>query len=198
MQRFAAGRVIFRRQHGQDGRIQSAGQETRQRHIADQLTAGGIADERVRVLDGSRQVVLMLVRLELPVGVIGEGFRRKNRKMPGHKGENLPKTPDSGGRAGPSSSSVRRPSSSSAGSISGWHSTVSMVEPKIRPLRMGAKNSGFTPSRSRQSVSRRSRFSQMAKAKMPFSRANASVSTRDRRAAALQCPNVRQTRARVT
>ena len=91
MQRFAAGRVIFRRQHGQDGRIQSAGQETRQRHIADQLTAGGIADERVRVLDGSRQVVLMLVRLELPVGVIGEGFRRKNRKMPGHEGENLPK-----------------------------------------------------------------------------------------------------------
>ena len=85
MQRFAAGRVIFRRQHGQDGRIQSAGQETRQRHIADQLPAGGIADERVRALDGSRQVVLMLVRLELPVGVIGEGFRRKNRKMPGHK-----------------------------------------------------------------------------------------------------------------
>ena len=54
MQRFAAGRVIFRRQHGQDGRIQSAGQETRQRHIADQLPAGGIADERVRALDGSR------------------------------------------------------------------------------------------------------------------------------------------------
>ena len=85
VQRFAAGRVIFRRQHGQDGRIQPAGQETRQRHIADQLTVGGIADERVRALDGSRQVVLMLVRLESPVGVIGEGFRRKNRKMPGHK-----------------------------------------------------------------------------------------------------------------
>ena len=85
MQRFTAGRVIFRRQHGQDGRIQPAGQETRQRHIADELPAGGIADERVRALDGSRQVVLMLVRFELPVNVIGEGFRRKNRKMPGHK-----------------------------------------------------------------------------------------------------------------
>ena len=91
MQRFAAGRVIFRRQHGQDGRIQPAGQETRQRHIADQLTAGGIADECVRALDGSRQVVLMLVRLEFPVGVISEGFRRKNRKMSGEQRLYLPK-----------------------------------------------------------------------------------------------------------
>ena len=91
MQRFAAGSVVFSGQHGQDGRIQSAGQETRQRHIADQLTAGGIADERVCVLDGGRQVVLMLVRFELPVGVIGERFRRQNRKMSGQKGRNLPK-----------------------------------------------------------------------------------------------------------
>ncbi|WP_330427937.1 hypothetical protein [Butyricicoccus sp. OF10-2] len=129
----------------------------------------------MRALDGSRQVVLMLVRLELPVGVIGEASGVRTAKCPGTSEEICRKTPDSGGRAGPSSSSVRRPSSSSAGSISGWYSTVSMVEPKVRPLRMGAKNSGFTPSRSRQSVSRRSRFSQMAKAKMPFSRANASV-----------------------
>ena len=90
VQRFAAGRVIFRRQHGQDGRIQSAGQETRQRHIADQLPAGGIADERVRALDGSRQVVLMLVRLELPVNVIGEVFRSQNSKMSGEQRLYLP------------------------------------------------------------------------------------------------------------
>ena len=90
MQRFAAGRVIFRRQHGQDGRIQSAGQKTRQRHIADQLTAGGIADERARALDGSRQVVLMLVRFELPVGVIGEVFRSQNGKMSGEQRLYLP------------------------------------------------------------------------------------------------------------
>ena len=58
-------------QRGEQAGIQSAGQETRQRHIADQLPAGGIADERVRALDGSRQVVLMFVRFELPVNVIG-------------------------------------------------------------------------------------------------------------------------------
>ena len=90
VQRFAAGRVIFRRQHGQDGRIQPAGQETRQRHIADQLTAGGIADECVRALDGSRQVVLMLVRFELPVNVIGEVFRSQNGKMSGEQRLYLP------------------------------------------------------------------------------------------------------------
>ena len=90
MQCFAARSVVLSRQHGQDGRIQPAREEARQRHIADELAPGGIADELMRALDGGLQVVLVLVRFELPVNVIGEVFRSQNGKMSGEQRLDLP------------------------------------------------------------------------------------------------------------
>ena len=90
VQGFAAGGVVSGGEHGQDGGIQSAGQEARQRHIADELAVCRIADQGVRVLDCCGKIVLVFPGFEFPVGGVGQALRGQNGKMTGQQGADLP------------------------------------------------------------------------------------------------------------
>ena len=89
-QRFAACGVIFGREHGQDGRIQSAGQKAGERDVRHQLPQRCVADQLVRACDRGVQIVRMLVRFQLPIGPVGITLGGEFGPVPGQQRFDLP------------------------------------------------------------------------------------------------------------
>ena len=76
VQRFAPRGVFLGRQHGQDGRVQPAGQEAGKRHVGNQLPPRGITDQFVRAFDGLLKIVGVLARFQFPIGAVGVALGR--------------------------------------------------------------------------------------------------------------------------
>ena len=90
VQRFAARGIRFGSQHGQNGRIQPAGQEAGERDVGHKLTLCCVADEFVCARNRGFQIVRVLMCLQLPVGAVGIALRCEHRIMSGQQGVDLP------------------------------------------------------------------------------------------------------------
>ncbi len=78
-------------QHGQDGRIQSAGEEGAQRDIADELPRRRIFNQFAGVYNGLLRRIRVRSRLQAPVWARIKPIGGQHRVMPGQQGENARK-----------------------------------------------------------------------------------------------------------
>ena len=77
--------VLPGRQHGEDGRIQTAREKGTQRHVGNELPGGGVRDQVVGVPDGSLLVVGMLAGVKDPIGMVGKAFGGEHSVMAGQQ-----------------------------------------------------------------------------------------------------------------
>ena len=85
VKRLVPGRISACGDGRQDGRVEAARQKAGERDVADELPLRSIGDEVVGALNGRVEVVLMLVRLQAPVGGPAEPFGRQHGKAAGQE-----------------------------------------------------------------------------------------------------------------